>query len=187
MVRVTLLPLLDSETEVVGVFLGEDRTLLLVQFCAAGGVRQDRVFDDVLMDGFHQRVVGNGLDEYGPALVAGSGGHVYLQSQPAVLLEHPVVDVLDGFEPRHLRVVDVVGFVVEDGQLANFADDLSEIRIAVGGLADRLGTERLAQEVFAEVFVFHRRFRHLAEKHSVDIRQEEVAGFLDDSHIVLDV
>ena len=42
-----------------------------------------------------------------------------------------MMDVLDGFEPRHLRVMDVVGFVIEDGQLLDFPDDLAEIGFTV--------------------------------------------------------
>ena len=54
---VALAPFLDAELQVVGVFLGEDRALVLVQLGAAGGVGQHRMLDDVLVDGLDQRVV----------------------------------------------------------------------------------------------------------------------------------
>ena len=37
------------------------------------------------------------------------------------------MDVLDGFEPGHAWVVDMVRFVVEDHQLVDVADDHAEV------------------------------------------------------------
>ena len=85
------------------------------------------MFDDVLVDGLDKRVVGDGLDEDGAVVVTGGGGDVDLEGEAAILLEHSMVNVLDGFEPSHALVVDVMGLVVENGELVDFADDLPEI------------------------------------------------------------
>ena len=183
---VALAPFLDAELQVVVVFLGEDGALVLLQLGAAGGVRQDGMLDDVLVDGLDQRIVGDRLHEDRAVVVARRGGHVHLQGQTAILLQHLVVDVLNGLEPRHLRVVDVVRLVVEHGQFVDFADDLAEIGLAVGGLADRLRAEG-REEVVAQVVVFQRRLAHVAEKDAVDVGQKEIAGVANDADIVLDV
>ena len=128
--------------QVVGVFLGEDRALVLGKLGAAGGIGQDGMLDDVLVDGLDERIVGDGLDEDRAVVVARRSCHVHLERETAVFLQHPVVDVLDGFEPRHPRVVDVVRLVVEDGEFLDLADDLAEVGLAVGGLADGLWAER---------------------------------------------
>ena len=108
-------PFLDAETEVIVPFFVKFEGFVLAELCTAGGVREDGVFDDVLMDGLDEGVVGDGLDEDGAVVVAGGGGDIDLEGEAAVALEHLVVDVLDGFEPSHAWIVDVVGLVVEDG------------------------------------------------------------------------
>jgi len=42
------------------------------------------------------------------------------------------VDVLNGLEPSHVRVVDVVGFVVQDGQFFDVTDDDAEVDFGIG-------------------------------------------------------
>ena len=96
---------------------------------------------DVLVDGLDEWIVGYCLDEDRPVVVARCGGDIDLQCQAPVFLEHLVVDVLNGFEPGHLRVMNMVGFVVEDGQFLDLADDLTKIGLTVGCLAGGFGTE----------------------------------------------
>jgi hypothetical protein len=109
-----------------------------------------------------------------------------LERQPAVLLEHLVMDVLDGLEPRHSRIVDVVRLVVEDRELVHLAHDLTEIRLAVVDPADRLWAKRI-EEIVPQVIVFERRVGHVTEEHAMDVRQENVARLTNRSYVVLDV
>ena len=139
---VALAPFLDAELQIVGVLLGEHGALALVQFRAARGVGQHRMLDDVLVNGLDQRIIGDRLHEDRAVVVPRRGRDVHLKREPAVLLQHPVVDVLNGLEPRHLRVVDVVRLVVEDGEFVNLAHDFAEVGLAVGGLAGGLRAER---------------------------------------------
>ena len=83
------------------------------------------MLDDVLVDGLDERIVGDGLNEDGPAVMARRGGHIDLQGEAAILLEHLVVDVLDGLEPRHTGVVYVMGLVVENGEFFELADNFT--------------------------------------------------------------
>ncbi len=144
------------------------------------------MFDDVLVNGLDERIVGDGLDEDSAVIVARRGGHIHLQGQTAIFLEHLVMNVLNGFEPGHFRIVDMVRFVVEDGEFLDFADDLAQIGLAVGGLADRLRAER-REEIIPQVVVFRRRVGHVAKKDPVDVGQKEIARVADDAHVVLDV
>ena len=97
-----------------------------------------------------------------------------------------LMDVLDRLEPGHLRVVDVVRLVVEDGQFFDVADDLAQVGLAVGGPANRLGAERV-EEVVAQVVVFERRVGDIAEKYAMDVGEEDVAGFANGADLVLNV
>jgi hypothetical protein len=56
------------------------------------------MLDHVLRDGFHQRVIGHGLDENRAVVVLGRGGDVHLQGEGAPFLLQAVVDVFDGFD-----------------------------------------------------------------------------------------
>ena len=58
------------------------------------------MLDDVLVDRLDQRIVGDGLHEDRAVVVPRRGGDVHLEREPAILLQHPVMDVLDGLEPR---------------------------------------------------------------------------------------
>lgn len=118
--------------------------------------------------------------------MARRGCHVELQGQARVLLQHPVVDVLDALEPGQPVVVDVVRFVVEDGQFLHFAHDLAQVGVAVRCLADGLGAEG-REEVVAQVVVVQRGLTHLAEVDAVDVGEKQVARGPHDAHIVLDV
>ena len=146
--------------------------LCSVELGAAGGIGQHRMLDHVLSDRLDQRVVADRLHEDRAVVVARRRRHVHLQRQAAVLLQHPVVDVLDALEPRHARVVDVVGLVVEDGEFLDLAHDLAEVGFAVGGLADWLRAER-RQEIVAQVVILQRRLRHVAEIDAVNVGQED--------------
>ena len=181
-----LAPLLDAELQVVGVALGKDGALLLDQTRAARGVRQHRVLDHVLADRLDERVVRHGLHEDRAVVVARRGGDVDLQREARILLEHPVMDVLDALEPRHPGIVDVVRLVVEDGQFRDVADDFAQIGPAFVGRADRLRPER-GEEVVAQVLVVGHRLAALAQEHAVDVGEEQVADPALHADVVLDV
>jgi len=101
-------------------------------------VGQHRVLDHVLRDRFDERIVAHRLHEDRAVLMPRCRGHIHLNREPQVLLQHRVMNVLDALEPCKAVVVNVVRLVVEDGQLINFADDFAQIDAAVIGLADRL-------------------------------------------------
>ena len=145
------------------------------------------MLNDVLMDGLDEWIVGDGLHEDRAIVMSGRSRHVDLQSEAAIALEHLVMDVLDVLEPRHLRIVDVVRFVVEDGQFFDFTDDLAQVCIAVRGLASGLGTEGISEEVVAKVVIFQRGLHHITEEDAVDVGEEDVAGVTRYADIVLDV
>ena len=149
---VALAPFFDAELQVVRIVLGEDSALVLVQPGAAGGVRQHRLLDDLLVYGFDQRIVRDSLHKNSAVVVPGRGGHIHLQREARILLQHPVMNILDAFEPGHLRVMNVMGLVIEHGQLVNLADDFAQIGLAVGGLADGLGAERI-EKVIAQIVI----------------------------------
>ncbi len=179
-------PFLDAELQIVGVALGDDRTLLLGELRAAGGVGKDRVLDDVLSNRLDERIVAHGLNEDGAGVVPGRRRDVDLNREAPVLLQELVVDVLNGLEPRKARVVDVVRFVVEDGKFLDLADDLAEVGVAVGGRANGPVAER-GEEIVAQVVVFERWLRDRAEIDAMDVGQEDVADRPDDPHVVLNV
>ena len=112
MFGISLAPLDHAEVNVVCVFLGEFGALTLRQFGAAGGIWQYRMLDHILRDRFHQRVISDCLHENRAVVVPGRSGRVYLEGQSPTFLEQAVVNILDGFEPCHTRVVDVVRLVV---------------------------------------------------------------------------
>ena len=186
MLGVALTPLLDAQLQIVVVLLRKDGARRFVQLRPARRIWEHRVLDHVLVDGFDERVVGHRLDEDRTVVVSRCGCYVHLQRQPAVFLQHPVMDVLDRLEPGHLRVVDVVRLVVEDGQFIDVADDLAQVGLAVGGSANRLGAERV-EKVVAQVVVFERRIGDIAEKYAMDVGEEDVAGFANGADLVLNV
>jgi hypothetical protein len=98
-----------------------------------------------------------------------------------------VMNVLDGFEPCHLGIVDVVRLVVEDGQFVDLADNLSEVGLAVGGLARRLGTEGVREEVVAQVVVIQSGIGDVAKEDAMDVGEEHVSGVPHNAHIILNV
>ena len=97
-----------------------------------------------------------------------------------------MVDVLDAFEPGHLRVVNVMRLVVEYRQLVNLAHDFAEIGLAVGGLAHGFGTEWI-EEIIAQIFIVQRRLAHIAEINAVDVGKKKIARIPHHAHIVLNV
>ena len=171
MFSVALAPFLDTELQIIRIMLGKNGARVFLQAGAAGGVRQYRMLDDILMDGLDQRIIRDGLHEDRAVVVARRGGHIHLQGQPAIPLQHTVVDVLDALEPGHARIVNVMRLVVEDSQFLDLTDDLAAIGLAVGGLADWLGTEG-RQEIITQVVIFQRGLAHLAEIHAVDVGEK---------------
>ena len=123
------------------------RTTRSAQFRPARGVGEHGMFHHVLMDGLDERIVAHGLHEDRTIVVTRRGGHIDLKREASIALEHPVVDVLDGAEPRHLRIVNVMRFVVEDGEFIDFADDFTEVPSQQPDhLAARRGGGRLGYE-----------------------------------------
>ena len=145
------------------------------------------MLDDVLVDRFDERVVGDGLDEDGTGVVARRGGDVDLEREAALFLEHLVVDVLDGFEPRHARIVDVVRLVVEDGEFLDLADDFAEVGLAVGGFSGRFFAEGVGEKVVAQVIVLQRRIADLAEEDAMDVGEKDITCLTNETDVVLDV
>ena len=183
MLGIRLAPLDHTQVNVVSILLGEFGALALDQFGPAGGVGQHRVLDHVLRDGFYQRVVGDGLHEDGAVVVLRGGRDINLQRERGAFLLETVVNVLDGLEPGHARVVDVVRFVIQHDQLFDITHDHAQVDFGVGGRA--AGTR--TQEVVSQVFVFWRWGDVVAGVDPVDVGQEDVASRARDAHLVLAV
>jgi hypothetical protein len=66
-----------------------------------------------------------------------------------------MVDVLDALEPGQSAIMDMVGLVVEDGELIDIPDDLAQVHVAVVGLARGLVPKR-GQEIVPQIVVFQR-------------------------------
>ena len=139
------------------------------------------MLDHVLRDSFHQRVIGDGLHKDRAVVVFGCGGHVHLQGEGRAFLLQPVVDVLDGFEPGHARVVDMVRLVVQHNQFVNVAHDHAQIHLGVGGRA----AGPLAQKVIPRVLVIRRCGNVVSGIDPVDIGQEDIARWPGNAHLVL--
>ncbi len=180
---VCLAPLDHAQMDIVRVFLGEFNALSLNELCAAGGVGQHGMLDDILRDGFNQRVIGNGLNEDSAVVVLGRGCHVHLQGEGCSLLLQTVVDVFDGFEPCHARVMDVVRLVVQDHQFVNIAHYHAQIHLRVSGGA----AGPFAQEVIHCIFIIGRSGNFVTGIYAVDIGQKDIACMPGDAHVVLHV
>src|SRR4051812_43854650 len=96
------------------------------------------------------------------------------------------MDVLDVLEPGHPTVVDVMCLVVKDCQLRHIANDLAEVSLAVGRLADRFRSERI-EEVVSKVVVLEGWVLGVSQRNSMDVREEDVPGVAKDAYVVLDV
>src|SRR4029077_14313003 len=142
-----------------------------------------RMFDDVLRDRLNQRIVRDGLDEDGAVIVPGSRGDVYLERQEGIFLQQAVVNVLNGFEPGHVGIVDVMSFVVEDGEFFDVANDDAEVDLGVGGGSG--GT--FAEGVVAGVFVVGGGDGFIAGVNTVNVGEKDVARFVGDADVVLNV
>jgi hypothetical protein len=81
------------------------------------------------------------------------------------------MDVLDALKPRHAAIMDVVRFVIEDGEFVYLAHDLAEIGVAVIGFAGGLGPER-GKEIIAQIVVVERRFGYVAQIDAVNVGEE---------------
>ena len=97
------------------------------------------------------------------------------------------MDVLDGLEPRHALVVDVMCFVVENGQFLDLADDLSKVGVGGGGFSDRLRPEGLIEEIAPQIIILELRLADISEIDTMDIGQEEIPNRTDDPDIILNV
>ena len=141
------------------------------------------MLDHVLRDGFHQRVIGDGLHENPAVVVLGRRGNIHLQGEGGPFLLQAVVDVFDRFEPGHARVVDMVRLVVQHHQFVDVAHDHAQIHFGVGGRA----AGPLAQKIVHRVFILGRCGNIVAGVDAVDVGQKDVAGGTGDAHLVLDV
>ena len=166
--------------QIILVTLGEFVALPLNQFGARGGVGEHRRLDNPLSDGLHQRVIADGLHENRSVLVLRRRGKIELGRQFASLQPQAVRDVLNVLEPGHLRVVDVVGFVVEDYQVGDIAYDLPQVHLRLIGLP----RGALAQEIIRRVHIVKRRLSS-ALIDPVNIRQKHVAGVRNDADLIL--
>ena len=179
---VDLLPFEIAEMQIILVLLGEFGTFLLVELGPRGAVRQHGRFHDALADGFHQRVIAHGLDEDRPVAVLGGCRQIELGRELRSLLPQAKRDVLDGFEPGTLLVMQVMGLVVEQDEIGHLADDHGEIDLAVGRLADRL----LAKEIARCVRVVETRLVS-GFVDAVDVGQEEIALGGDQPDLILNM
>ena len=91
------------------------------------------------------------------------------------------MDVFDGFEPGHARIVNMVRLVVEHHQFVDVAHDHAQVDFGVGGRAGG----PLAQEIIHRVFVVGRSGNVVPGIDAVDVGQEDVAGRAGDAHLVL--
>src|SRR3990172_3024402 len=91
------------------------------------------------------------------------------------------MDVLDGLEPCHARVVDMVRLVVQDHQLVNIAHYHAQIHLGVGGGA----AWTFAQKIVHRIFIIGRGGNVVAGIYSVDVRQKDDAGVAGNAHVVL--
>src|ERR1700722_9647258 len=97
-----------------------------------------------------------------------------------------MMDVLDGFEPRHAAVVNMMSLVVEHGEFFDLADDFAKVGLAVRRFTGRLCAEG-GEEIVAQVLVLQRRVADLAKKNAVDVREENISDVADDPDVVLNV
>ena len=74
-------------------------------------------------------------------------------------------------------------FVVEYHQFVDVADDDAEVHLAIRGCA----AGPRPQEIIPRVLIVRRSNRLVAAIDAVDVRQEDVAGFANDAHLVLNV
>src|ERR1700683_960320 len=116
----------------------------------------------------------------------GRGRDIYVKCEAPLLLQHLIVNVVDGFKPSHASVLDVVGLVIKHGELVDFPDDFSKIGFAVGGFAGGLRAEWI-EKVVAEIIVFERWIGYIAQEDAVDISKEKIPCIAQDSNVVLDV
>jgi hypothetical protein len=70
-------------------------------------------------------LVADRLYEDRSIIVPGGSSYVHLEGKAQVLLEQAMMNVLDAFEPGKATIMDVVGLVIEDGQLVNLPYDLA--------------------------------------------------------------
>ena len=186
MLGIALLPFLNAERQVVCEALMKDRTLLWMKALPACRVRQYRVLDDTLMDGLHQGIVAHSLYEDCAVIAAWRSCYIDLKRKPTILLEHPVMDIADASEPSHSLVVDVVRFVVENGELVDLADQLSQVDLAVCRSAARAWAKGL-EKVVAQVVVVRGGLCDVPEIDPMDVGKEEVARRPHKPDVVLEV
>ena len=78
------------------------------------------------------------------------------------------MNVLDRLEPRHPRIVDVMGLIIEDGQFVNIADDRAQVDLRV-----RSSTSgALAEEIVHRVFIVGGGRNIVARVDAVNVRQK---------------
>ena len=101
----------------------------------------------ILSYSFDERVIRDRLNEDRSVVCTRCGRDVHLQRQRRTLLQQPVVNVFDGLEPGHLRIVDMVRLIVQHHQLVDVADDHAQVHFGVRGRTSRAGTEEVVHRV----------------------------------------
>ena len=111
------------------------------------------MFDYVLMDCLDEGVIRHRLNENRAVIVARRCSDINLERQTSILLQHSVMDILNRLEPRHLGIVNVMGFIIEDGKFLDLADDFPQVCAGVRRFSHRPWAER-RKEIVAQVLVF---------------------------------
>lgn len=93
------------------------------------------MLDDVLRNGFDQRIIRHGLYENRAVSVLRRRRHIDLQRQRGPFLQKPVVNVLNRLEPGQARVMNVMRLVVQHHQLVDVADDHAEVPWSFSSIA----------------------------------------------------
>jgi hypothetical protein len=88
-----------------------------------------------------------------------------------------------GHDEKDRLLAELFVLVIENGQFLDVAHNHAQIDLAVGGPAGR----SRAKKVVHRVVVVHRRNGFIAGVNAVDVRQEDVPGFVDDADFVLNV
>jgi hypothetical protein len=96
------------------------------------------------------------------------------------------MNVLNRLEPRHPTVVDVMSFIVKDGEFLHLTDDFTEVRVAVGCLTCRRWAKGL-EEVVAKVIILEGGLFYVTKIDPVNVRQKEVARIADHSDVILNM
>ena len=125
-----LAPLFDPKLKIIVVLLRKESALVFAKLRAARDIGKNGVFDYILMDRLDQGIVGHGLHEDGSVIMPGRSGNVDLKRKLGVFLQKAEMYVLDRLKPCHPRIVNVVGFVIEDCEFFHFSNNFTKVSFA---------------------------------------------------------